>query len=305
MKRWEPWPVREEASSTFDSPELSVVVACCSTADDLRRCLESLVPQARKAEVIVAAPNSSGFGEVVARFPRVDLLEAPAGSSVFRLRSLGLLRARGRFGVLTEDHCVPAPDWLERLATALAAGGSVVGGSVDCDLEGIRARALFLVEYAALLPGAPGGRAIAGVNAAYDRRALDACRRAWQDVFCENEVHDALAEAGHLPQRVEAAQVRTRLRMSLRDALAHLFRGGRRFGGYRRSRSSAAFRMFFPLAAPALPGILLWRIFRSVHKRRPAWLPSAVLAAPEMMLLLLAWSAGELSGHLRPARAEG
>jgi hypothetical protein len=288
-----------------DSPDVSVVIASCSGPDDLRLCLESVMPQAAEAEVIVAAPASFGAGQVVARHPGVRLIEAPDGTSVFRLRSRGINEARGSFVALTEDHCVVAPHWLERVRAARAEGHGVVGGPVDSDLKGVRARALFLVEYAGLLPGGTGRRAVSGVNAAYDRRALEGVRLTWQDVFCENEVHDALAGAGHVPYRVEDAWVRTRLRMSLGEAMGHLFRGGRRFGGYRRSRSSRAFRYFFPLLAPAVPGVLLARIFRAVVERRARWLPASLLAAPEMTLLLCAWSAGELTGHLWPARKQG
>jgi hypothetical protein len=292
----------EEASNVSDSPDVSVVIASCSGPGDLRLCLESLMPQAADAEIIVAAPVSFRAGEVLSQFPGVSLIEAPEDTNVFRLRSLGLLEARGRFVALTEDHCILAPRWLERLRAARADGRSVVGGPVDSDLKGVRARALFLVEYAGLLPGGTAGRAVSGVNAGYDRRALEGCRLTWQDVFCENEVHDALALAGHEPHRVEDAWVRTRLRMSLREALSHLFQGGRRFGGYRRSRSSRAFRLLFPLLAPAVPGLLLWRIFRAVAQRRARWLPESLLAAPEMTLLVCAWSAGELSGHLWPVK---
>ena len=294
----------EEASNVSDNSDVSVVIASCSGPEDLRLCLESMMPHAAEAEIIVAAPTSFGAGPVVSRFPGVELLEAPEGTSVFRLRSLGLARARGPFVVLTEDHCVVAPDWLERLRAPRPEGRCVVGGPVDSGLKGVRARALFLVEYAALLPGGKGGRAVSGVNAGYDRRALEGCRLTWQDVFCENEVHDALAEAGHVPYREEGAWVRTRLRMSLREALRHLFEGGRRFGGYRRARSSRAFRLSFPFLAPALPGLLLGRILRAVVERRASWLPGFLAAAPEMTLLLCAWSAGELSGHLWPARKQ-
>jgi len=125
-----------------DSSEVSVVIASCSGPDDLRLCLESVMPHAAEAEIIVAAPTSFRAGPVVARFPGVILLEAPESTSVFRLRSLGLARARGRFVVLTEDHCVVAPDWLERLQAAHAEGRSVVGGPVDSGMKGVRARAL-------------------------------------------------------------------------------------------------------------------------------------------------------------------
>lgn len=281
-----------------EGPGVSVVVASFCGEAALGRCLASLSPQASGGEVIVATAVEVG-APLRDRFPLVRFVEAPEGTSVFRLRSLGVRQARGRLVALTEDHCEVAPDWLRRLAAAHGAGHRVVGGPVDNALPGIFAWALFLVEYGVLLPPLPEGpgRVLSGVNAAYARESLEACRSTWEEAFHENEVHDAL-RAEHGLHCVEAAWVRSHLRIGLREALAHLFRGGRQFGAYRGARIGQLKRLTLALAAPLVPGLLLWRIVKALARRRPSRLLTLLLGLPIVMLLLVAWSAGEVAGGL-------
>jgi hypothetical protein len=285
-------------------PDLSVVVASFSGEAVLRHCLESLEPQAAGAEVIVATDvEASGIARLEARYPAFRFLRAPRGTSVFRLRVLGIDQARGRLVALTEDHCTAAPGWLDALRAAHGEGRPVVGGPVD---NGQRVRAydwaLYLCEYAAQMPPLRDGptRALSGVNVSYEREILAGCRGIWRDGFYENEVHDALQAAGHRLHRVGRASVASHLSLSLRDAAGHLFRGGRRFGQYRRGRSSPAVRALLPVAALALPALLTWRSLRSVALRRPGQIGSAARGLGYILALNSAWAAGEALGYLRP-----
>jgi len=285
-------------------PEVSVVVASFSGETVLRHCLESLEPQAAEAEVIVATDvEASGIARLEARYPRFRFVRAPRGTPVFRLRSLGLDQARGRLVVLTEDHCTAAPGWLDALRADRERGHPVVGGPVDNGLpERASDWALYLCEYAAQMPPLRDGpaAALSGVNVAYEHDLLTACRAVWQDGFYENEVHDALRASGHRLHRSGSACVSTHLSLPLREAAAHLFRGGRRFGGYRRGRSPAAVRALLPVAALALPALLTLRVVRVVAVRRPRRLGAAVKALGYVVALNSAWAAGEAVGYLRP-----
>ena len=85
-------------------PDVSVVVASFSGEAVLRHCLESLEPQAAGAEVIVATDvEASGISRLEARYPGFRFVRAPRGTSVFRLRALGIDQASGRLVALTED----------------------------------------------------------------------------------------------------------------------------------------------------------------------------------------------------------
>lgn len=288
-------------------PEGSVVVASFSGEAALGRCLESLAGQCASAEVIASTTvPAEAVARLEARFPNVRFLPAPADASVFRLRTLGVAQARGRMVVLTEDHCTASPGWLAALAQASRAGHPVVGGQVENGLDRrIYDWALFFCEYVAFMPPQPEGPApvVSGINVAYHRDALLACRPAWSEAFRENEVHDAMASSGVRLYRAEGAVVASHLAMPLREAMGHLFGGGRHYGGYRKSRVAPGLRGSLALAAPAIPAVLLWRIVRDVIVRRPSRLLTLALALPYILCLLAAWSAGEVLGYLSPSPA--
>jgi hypothetical protein len=290
--------------------DATVVIAAFSGEAALGGCLDALAPQVAEAETIVAgAFDAAALDALRRRYPWAVFVTAPAGASVFVLRALGLARASGRVVALLEDHCVVGAGWLAALLqTVDAADGSpggerFAGGAVESgSAMSVPAWALYLVEYAALMPPIrDGGPAVLAVNAAYPRAALEACRPVWEQGFHDTEVHDALRAGGHQPRLVAHATVRSHLEVPVGRAARHLFAGGRRFGAYRWRRWSAAERLARLLATPAVPAAILARIFGRVLARRPVTLPRMLAALPHLACLVAAWSAGELLGHLAPS----
>jgi hypothetical protein len=290
------------------TPDVSVVVASFSGRDGLGRCLASLLPAQRVwggDEVVVATTLAAA--DVTAlreRFPGVRFLQGPEGADVFRLRTLGLEAARGRIVALTEDHCTFSPGWPGKLAQALGSGLAAAGGPVENGLDdSTYDQALYLCEYGAFMPPLPrrGAPLPSGINVAYPREALLRCRPVWQGGFYENEVHDALRAAGGSFGLVGGARVFSHLTMSLREAMAHLFAGGRRFGGYRASRRPWPWRGAWAVAALVVPLLLLRRLVCRLAGRRPERLGALVRGLPWVLCLYAAWSAGEAIGPLWPA----
>src|SRR5688572_13283692 len=279
---------------------MSVVVASVSGEPALVRCLDSLLPQANETEVIVAtALEQATVDRLGEWFPTVRWLSVP-GASVFRLRSLGLAQAHGRYVALTEDHCTFAATWLAALTEACRRGATVVGGPAENGLVRSWHRALYLFEYSAWLPTGPADRVeiLCGVNVAYERDALWSCASVWQEVFHENEVHDALRRRGHRLLMAKDARVRTHLAMSPFASLAHLFEGGAAFGTYRRQHSGSIFARLWVLAIPLVPLVHLWRIVGRVA--RSGWTATGhfLQSLPELVCLIAAWTAGEAAGYL-------
>jgi Glycosyl transferase family 2 len=277
----------------------SVVVASFSGEEALARCLETLVPQG--AEIVAATTaGPRALAGLEARFGGVRFLSAAPGTSVFRLRTLGLAETRGARVALTEDHCTVAPDWLASLQTAHERGHAIVGGPVENGLTGIYDWTLYLCEYGAFLPPVPDGptRVLSGVNVSYAREALLSCRPSWSEAFRENEVHDALHMAGHSLYRCAAARVTSHLRLPLREAMAHLFAGGRHYGRYRMSRAVPLRRALLLAAMFAVPAWLFGRLALAVLERHPRRLVTLLLGLPYVACLLGAWSAGEAAGYL-------
>ncbi|MEE8525494.1 MAG: hypothetical protein V3T72_16275 [Thermoanaerobaculia bacterium] len=293
----------------IERPNVSVVVASFSGEQALDCCLESLEsqPQAvaigETVELIVATCiESTALSRLQKRHPEVVFIAVPPPTDVFELRSVGVARARGQLVALTEDHVTVSRRWLEALRAAHGAGRGVAGGPVD---HGGGGWALFFCEYGLYMPPVGEGPVptLSGVNAGYDRELLMGCRSTWEHGFHENEVHDALRAAGHELYLVPEASIESHLEMSFSAAARHLFSGGRQFAGYQESRSPRRVAIFRALASPAVPMVLLWRIFRRVARRRPRRLGRLLRVLPALVGLLSAWSAGEACGYLGPAPA--
>src|SRR5437588_9721913 len=135
------------------APASSVVIACTVGRPYLDRCLAALHRQQGgiPAEIIVV----DRVGDDVIRFvghayPGVRLIAADAARSVPELRALGIRAASGAVVALTEDHCIPPPDWLAAIRRAHAShpapaiGGAVDNGAADRLLDW----AVFICEYA-------------------------------------------------------------------------------------------------------------------------------------------------------------
>jgi hypothetical protein len=162
--------------------------------------------------------------------------------------------------------------------------------------------ALYFCEYGAFMsPLSPAAAVLpSGINVAYPRSALELTRAIWEAAFHENEVHDALRGAGVRFGLVPEARVWSHLGFGFGAAMAHLFAGGRRFAAHRAARERLPGRMFWTLAAAAVPALLLARMARRIVGRRPGRLVHLLCGLPWVLGLLVAWSAGEMIGPLAP-----
>ena len=292
------------APTSENASQISVVVAAWAGEARLAACLDSLAPQlAAGAELIVAGALGPDLrARIQARHPSARLLAAPADADVPTLRALGAAQARGRLVALIEDHCTVGPDWREALCAAHARGARILGGPVD---NGVVERAfdwaLFFCEYGVHLRPAPDGPAdaVSGVNVAYDRAALARVADVWRHALYETEVNAALAPDGDRPWIAADAWVRSHLPMRLGEAMAHLFDGGRHFGGVRSANERLPLRLARVASAPAVAALLFARIHRRVAERDPRRLRALWRGAGYCALLLGAWSAGEAVGALR------
>lgn len=97
---------------------VSIVVATCDRADDLRRCLRSLVEQRTRhpVEIVVVdnRPSSGAASAVVREFDAIRVVtERRPGLSY--ARNAGIAQAKGTIVVTTDDDVVAPPEWIERL----------------------------------------------------------------------------------------------------------------------------------------------------------------------------------------------
>ena len=290
-------------TSLKNPPALSVTIASWSGEAALVRCLDSVLPQAGDAEVIVAYRGVTDLAKSLGgRYPAVRFIGGPAAASVFLLRSLAARAATGDTLALLEDHAAVGPGWVQSLAAARARGWKITGGPIDNGEPATAYEwALYFVEYGIYLPPMPAGETaiLSGVNIAYDRALLDGCRDLWATVFYETDVNAALGRAGHKLYLLPEAAVSSRLRMGFGEAMDHLYTGGKHFGRFRKFHATRLKRALLVLIAPLVPLVLLARIGRLTLARQPGrWRP-LLLGLPALLLLLGAWSAGEAAGYAR------
>jgi hypothetical protein len=298
-------------TSSNRAPMFSVIVGRVST-EDRDRILELLralrdQPGAPHHEIIIADRLQDEVSERIrTEFPEVHLFSCPAGTSLPELRTLALDRTRGDYLVVTEDHCVPAKDWLSAIASAFeaappttaAVGGVVENGVCDSGLDW----ATFLCEYSAfmgpIVNGPAAAAAVPGMNVAYRRAAIDSAdRELLRGGFWETTLHPLLAKKGMGFYLSDAITLRHKKKFSFQLFVAQRFVYSRYYAGIRFFPGQSAKRASMAALSLALPLLLLYRMARNVTSKGRLR-PELVRALPYLTLFALIWAAGEAVGYL-------
>ena len=304
--------IRDEAQPSQAAVTFSIVIGLVSTQDRERilETLDSLRSQRgdHSFEVVLADRRNDEISEAIRRdYPEVRLIDCPPETSLPELRTVALEQAQGEFVAVTEDHCVPAEDWLDAIAAAFreAPDGTVaVGGCVE---NGVADRALdwatFLCEYSACLAPVPEGRAQAlpGMNVAYRRTVLTELERSrLTRGFWETTVHPELLRRGLILYSTNRIVMYHSKRFSFRLFAHQRFLYSKYFAGTRFGRGQYLWRAAASALSLLLPAVLLSRIARQVWKK--GRLRAELLSAlPMLAVFAVIWSLGEIAGYLAGA----
>lgn len=292
---------------TRDDASVTVAIVAICGASHLRRCLSALDAQVKGppfAAVVVYDPHLDDVAAMAAERPEVPFIANEGQRTPLELAARAVREAKGDLILLTEDHCVPHPDWVHRLVKAQRPDRAAVGGAVEA-LPGGTALdwAFYLVDYFRYLPPLAAGSSpsLTVCNVAYRRDRLDEIASLWEEIFHETAINEALeARFGDLWLEPSAA-VGMRRHVRFRDALYERYAFGRLFGCTRLGFMPAWRRAYFGLLSPALPFLLLGRMTRrSLASRRNA--ARLVRSFPHLVALVLAWSWGEWLGYLTRRR---
>src|SRR4051794_8147728 len=115
-------------------PHISVVVASNRSRALLDDCLAALIGQCERAraELIVARDDDEAGLEAIAKaYPSIRLVPVKGGATIPELRGAGMREATGDIVMLTEDHCVPGPQWVEELCLGVDNIAEIAGGGMD------------------------------------------------------------------------------------------------------------------------------------------------------------------------------
>lgn len=290
------------------SPTFSVLIGMVSTedADRILQTLDSLRQQrgGHSYEVIIGDRRDDKVGRLIEQsYPEAKLFRCPASTALPELRTLALDRAAGQYIVVTEDHCVPAEDWLEGIARAFReapAGTAAVAGCVE---NGVTQTSLdwatFLCEYSAFVaPVAEGpARALPGMNVAYERGVFEGLdRKVLTTGFWETTLHPALLDAGRTLHSTNSIRIYHCKKFSLGLFARQRFIYSRYYGGLRFGRGQWARKAIAIAATPALPALLLFRMARQVSAKRRLRL-ELLSALPYLAMFVIIWAWGELVGY--------
>jgi hypothetical protein len=280
-------------------------------AAHLRQCLAALERQAAPPpmEIIVPHyPQVAGLDEVKAEFPQVRFVSVAdlasytgAGGSREHhdeLRARGLAEARGGIVALLEDHGVPQPGWSAAIVAAHRSDFSAIGGPIDNGVDRPLNWAVYFCDFGRYQSPLPEGvTAFASdANISYKRVILEELRPVWEEVFREPEVNGAIQERGGKLGIAPAMIVHQCRRLRLGEALAERFIWGRSYASARPEVSGFPRRALFALFSPALPLLMLARMFASVTKKKRST-GAFLRAVPITAALSVSWACGEFVGY--------
>ena len=306
-------------SNTQSDVRFSIVIGRVST-EDSDRILETVDPlrqQTYRAPfevLIVDRLNDAISSKLETHQPHVTLLRCDRRTTLPSMRALGLRAAKGEWVVVTEDHCVPAADWLQAFEDAIggaskdvvAIGGVVENGLADTAFD----RATFLCEYhAAMAPRVPANDTISadvpGMNVAYCKAAIERLDPSLlTEGFWETTVHPALRKVGGVFVTSDRIVVSHRKAFSRKLFLRQRFLYSKYYAARRFSKAEKIKRALALAMAPALPLLNSYRLAVSLMSKKRLTRQEA-RAVPHLLAFYCIWAAGEMSGYWNgPAASE-
>ncbi len=299
-------------SSTFKSaptrPELTVVVVILQGKSYLIRCLKALTRQTGVPAFEILVPYDESLEDITtlrAEFPKVQFLNLEGRRTYAELRAMGFHYARGRIIALTEDHCIPDPDWCARILETHRGPYAAVGGAVDKEKPDTALNwAIYLCDFSRYTNPVPEGPSayLTDCNVAYKREDLEAIASVWATEFHETSVNWTLQAKGKVLWLSPKIVVRQQRSLTFHRAIRERYAFGRLFASTRVASMTLLQRLSHAVCSIPLPLLLTGRVMVHVLRKR-RYLNEFIRALPMIGLMTTVWSWGELVGYLtgRPA----
>jgi hypothetical protein len=286
---------------------VSVVVPTMRGWPILGISLDGILPQLDEVRGQLIVADASGTVPPADLLARDDVvwLSMP-GASVFELRQAAYQRAEADVVAVTEDHCRPAPDWLESVIAAheAAPDSALIFGAVENGTQRhLIDWALYCAGYAPQAPPLMEGMAInpGHANTSWKRWAFDRVPPTGELVL-EFLFNAALRHGGHGALADDGLRVVHHQCDPVGPTAALFFHNGRAIAGIRRPHMGP--RDVVRIVAPQVVAA-----FRTARTLRLSWAKpfraSAVRAAPLIGLLHMSHALGESIGYLAGAGDSG
>jgi hypothetical protein len=299
-----------DAAQTDDSSPIvcSVLVGRVSAREgarifELLSAMRRQRPAVRHEIIVADRLNNEVSARIAADFPEVTLIPCANETTLPALRAAALASAQGTYAIVTEDHCVPADDWLAEIVATFrrapsdvaAVGGSVANGLRDRWID----RATFQCEYGKYVPPVADGPSddLPGMNVGYLREHLGTIDPALlRTGFWESGVHSALRRRGSTFLSSSRIRLTHKKHLGLLEFVQQRFWYSRHFAGNRFPANSVARRALAFALTPVLPFILLWRFHRAALGRS-GYFGDFVALLPLLAIFALVWAIGEMVGY--------
>ena len=288
-------------------PELSVIMIVGERRDRAVAALASVLSQevAERLEILLfdlapdeppAIPGSD--------HPAVRIVRLPPDPLFSIAKARGVRMASAPVVAFLEEHCRAYPGWARALIEAHRGPWAAVGAEVHNGNPGSAiSRVVALMNYHPWLPPAPRAEfdMLPGHNASFKRDVLlgygdrlEALLRA------EIVLHRRLHEDGHRLLLEPTARFEHINESSLPSIARGYFLFHRCYGPMRAQDLgwSAARRLFYAAATPAIPFYFMVKLCRTLARRRPELLAPALAATPRILAAQLASATGQAVGLL-------
>ncbi len=282
-------------------PVLSIVIVIVQDRACLMRAMGALHPQAHPTEIEVIIPVDDSRQDVLdlaAEFPEIHFERVQGKHTFAELRSAAVHQARGDIIAITEDHCIPNPNWCNQIITAHQRPVAAVGGSVEKKHpDTLLNWAVYFADYLRYMNpiGEGATNSLTDLNVSYKRAHLEKIAEIWQVEFHENQVNEALQKdmLWLLPEMMVSQQ----REFSLRQALIDRYAFGRLFASTRLENTPASRRLIFSAFAVLVPFLQVIRTTRLIIQKK-RFLGKYCIAFPFLFLLCTFWGIGEFLGYL-------
>lgn len=280
---------------------ISVVIAWVNGLELLQPGMDALQQQSRAADeiIVVTRHDAESQKRFQSLYPEVVLISAPANTTITILRSMGIKRASGSIIVVTEDHCVPALNWIATIERRMQGGCSVVGGPVE-NAPGHRVRdwAAFLMEYAGAIGPAVDGPVggLPGNNVAYKRELVSGLCDVLESDRWESFYHSQLVERGVVLTSEPSMIVYHKRPFDFWYFISQRFHFCRSFAGMRRQSFSMGQRLKYGFGSVLLPPLLWLRGLRTLMAKK-RYVGLYLFCSPMIAVYLIAGAWGEMVGY--------
>ena len=251
--------------------ELSIVVASKNAQSTIRQCLVALVQQVQSdaIEFLVVDASTDGSIEIARQFKQINVVQEDPARLVPELWKKGIGLTGGRSVAFTTANFIPAGNWIEELLALLQSEHAAIGGVFEkLQPDEISQWAIYFLRYAAYQPSISPRPSfqLAADNAVYRRWVFQKYPDLLEDGFWEHEVNRRLKADGYSLLLAPSLKVSMGYFSTPGEFFQQRYLHGRSFGAERAARTRLPARVFYILASPLIPLVLLTRVTLYVLK---------------------------------------